>query len=206
MFLKLAYIQVDALTKWIIGIYLHSSLTMNETAEYGIENFVFTVREQVQVNPDNLRAMSPLKFLLFELNTLQRKIVKLWVSRSHAIIGVMTVLCWIYTTAITPRKWRQGCCFVTTKCHVIQINQSENRNSYSVRKLNKKVFYLPWLIALIIPKSVSTNMKRTDGASNVAKVELTTWNDIGQRLRMVTDRQNIWKSFLLTNFFFHLGY
>ena len=28
------------------------------------------------------------------------QIVKLWVSRSH---GVMTVVCWIYTTAITPR-------------------------------------------------------------------------------------------------------
>ena len=62
--------------------------------------FEFIVSEQVQVNPDNSRAMSALTFLLFKLNTLQTKIVKLWVSRSH---GVMTVVYWIYTTAITPR-------------------------------------------------------------------------------------------------------
>ena len=32
--------------------------------------------------------------------TATTKIVKLWASRSH---GVMTVVCWIYTTAITPQ-------------------------------------------------------------------------------------------------------
>ena len=81
--------------------------------------------------------MSALTFLLFKLNTLQTKIVKLWVSRSH---GVMTVVYRIYTTAITPRKWRQGGCCVITQCHMVQINQSENRNSYSVWKLNNNIF------------------------------------------------------------------
>ena len=66
----------------------------------GIRNFEFIVSERVQVNPDNSRAMSALTFLLFKLNTLQTKIVKVWVSRSH---GVMTVVYWIYTTAITPQ-------------------------------------------------------------------------------------------------------
>ena len=50
---------------------------MNEKFQYGIENFEFIVSELVQVNPDNLRAMSALTFLLFKLNTLQTKIVKL---------------------------------------------------------------------------------------------------------------------------------
>ena len=45
----------------------------HEAAERGIENFEFIVSEQVQVNPDNSRAMSALKFLLFKLNTLQKK-------------------------------------------------------------------------------------------------------------------------------------
>ena len=83
------------------------SLTMDEkfsipheAASCGIENFSFIVSEWVQVNPDNSRAISALTFLLFELNILRTKIVKLWVSRSH---GVMIVVCWIYTTAITPR-------------------------------------------------------------------------------------------------------
>ena len=73
---------------------------MNETAECGIENFEFIVSERVQENPDNSQAMSALTFLLFKLNILQTKIVKLRVSRSH---GVMTVVYGIYTTAITPR-------------------------------------------------------------------------------------------------------
>ena len=82
--------------------------------------------------------MRALTFLLFKLNTLQTKIVKLWVRRSH---GVMTMVCWIYTTAITPRKWRQGSCFVITQCHVVQMQQSENRNSCSVWNLNNKGLY-----------------------------------------------------------------
>ena len=104
---SLGYLQVNALSEWIIGIYLHE-FTNNEReisiphegAECGIENFEFIVSERAQVNPDNSRAMSALTFLLFKLNTLQKKIIKLWVSRSH---GAMTVACWIYTTAITPR-------------------------------------------------------------------------------------------------------
>ena len=66
----------------------------------GIDNFEFIVSERVQVNPDNSRAMSGLTFLLFKLNTLQAKIVKVWVTRSD---GVMTVVYQIYTMAITPR-------------------------------------------------------------------------------------------------------
>ena len=49
------------------------------------ENFEFIVGKRVQVNPDNSRAMSAL-FLLFKLNTLQKKkIAKLWVGRSHSV-------------------------------------------------------------------------------------------------------------------------
>ena len=62
--------------KWpIVGIYLHEFT--NKAAECSIENFEFIVSELVQVNPDNSRAMSALTFLLFKLNTLQTKIVKL---------------------------------------------------------------------------------------------------------------------------------
>ena len=103
----MSYLQVNTLGEWIIRIYLHK-LTYNEqkisipheATSCGIEIFEFIVSERVQVNPDNLRAMCALTFLLFKLNTLQTKIVKLWVSRSH---GVMTVVYRIYTTAITPR-------------------------------------------------------------------------------------------------------
>ena len=74
----MVYLQVNALSDWIIGIYLHE-FTNNEreisipheAAECGIENFEFIVGERVQVNPDNSRAMSALTFLLFKLNTLQ---------------------------------------------------------------------------------------------------------------------------------------
>ena len=90
----------------------------------------------MQVNPDNSRAMSAWTFLLFKLNTLQTKIVKLWVSRSH---GVMTVVYRIYTTAINYTTI--GGCLVAAQCHVVQINQSEYRNSYSVWKLNNNMEY-----------------------------------------------------------------
>ena len=122
------------------GFTCTSSLTMNEKFQYRtrppsavLKIFEFIVSERVQVNPDNSRAMSALTFSLFKLNTLEAKIVKLWVSQSH---GVMIVVYRIYTTAITPRYWRQGGCSVITQSHVVQINQSENRNSYSVWKLN----------------------------------------------------------------------
>ena len=101
------YLQVNALSEWIIGIYLHE-FTNNEreisipheAASCGIENFELIVSERVLVNPDSSRAMGALTFLLFKLNTLKIKIVKLWVSRSH---GVMTVMYRIHTTTITPR-------------------------------------------------------------------------------------------------------
>ena len=95
------------------GFTCTSSLTMNEKIQYRTRppsavswNFKFIVSELVQVNPDNSRAMSALTFLLFKLNTLQTKIVKLWVSRSH---GVMTVVFWFlhhgyYTTIMTSRR------------------------------------------------------------------------------------------------------
>ena len=96
--------------------------------------------ERVQVNLDNSRAMSALTFLSFKLNTPRKETLHwnhyIWVSRSH---GVMTVVSWIYTTTITPR--RQGGFLVTTQYHVIQINQSENRNSHSVWKLNNNRSY-----------------------------------------------------------------
>ena len=69
----MGYLQVNALSEWIIGIYLHE-FTNNEreisipheAAECGIENFSFIVSELVQLNPDNSRAMGVLTFLLFE--------------------------------------------------------------------------------------------------------------------------------------------
>ena len=41
--------------------------TVLNKASCGIENFEFIVSERVQVNPDNLRAMSALTFSLFYL-------------------------------------------------------------------------------------------------------------------------------------------
>ena len=70
----MVYLQVNALSERIMRIYLHE-FTNNER-----ENSIpheFIVSERVQVNPDNSRAMSALTFLLFKLNTLQTKIVKL---------------------------------------------------------------------------------------------------------------------------------
>ena len=62
------------------GFISTSSPTMNEkfsipheAAKCGIENFEFIVRERVQVNPDNSRAMSALTFLLFKLNKLPKR-------------------------------------------------------------------------------------------------------------------------------------
>ena len=68
------YLQVNALSERIIRIYLHE-FTNNER-ENSIPHEA-AVSERVQVNPDNSRAMSALTFLLFKLNTLQTKIVKL---------------------------------------------------------------------------------------------------------------------------------
>ena len=135
------------------GFTCTSSITMNEKFQYRmrppsavLKNFEFIVSERVQVNPDNSRAMSALTFLLFKLNTLEAKIVKLWVSQSR---GVMIVVYRIYTTAITPRYWRQGGWSVITQSLVVQINQSENRNSYSVWKLNNKCFYVTAKLIII---------------------------------------------------------
>ena len=56
-----------------------------EVTDCGIENFEFFVSERVQVNPDNSLAEC-VTFLLFKLNTLQKKVV----VRSP---GAMTVVC-----------------------------------------------------------------------------------------------------------------
>ena len=80
----MGYLQVNALSERIIGIYLHEFTnnervisTPHEAASCGVENFEFIVSERVQVNPDNSRAMSALTIILFKLDTLQTKIVKL---------------------------------------------------------------------------------------------------------------------------------
>ena len=64
----------------VIGIYLYKSTNNEleisipyEAAECGIENFEFIVSEQVQVNPENSEGTTALTFLLFKLNTLQKK-------------------------------------------------------------------------------------------------------------------------------------
>jgi len=61
-------------------------------------------RERVMVNPDNSRAMGTLTFLLFKLNKLHNETLHwnhyMWVRRN---LGVMTVVCWIYTTIMASR-------------------------------------------------------------------------------------------------------
>ena len=67
----------------LLGFTCTSSLTMNEKFQYRtrrpreVFKISFIVIERVQVNPDNSRAMSALTFLLFKLNILQTKIIKL---------------------------------------------------------------------------------------------------------------------------------
>ena len=67
--LSVLYLWVNALSEWIIGIYLHKFTNnereisiQNEAAKCGIENFEFIVSELVQVNPNNSQAMSVLTF------------------------------------------------------------------------------------------------------------------------------------------------
>ena len=83
--------------------------------------------------------MSAITFLLLKLNTLHKETLtnrqtlserKPWCN-DH---GVLNLYHGYYTTIMTS-----GGCLVITQYHVIQISQSENRNSYSVRKLNNKL-------------------------------------------------------------------
>ena len=97
----------------------------HEAASCGIENFEFIVSERVQVNPDNSRAMGALTFLLFKLNTLQ-KINRQTLSQPKPWCND-NLHHGYYTTVMTST----GCC-VITQCHVVQINQLENQNSYGV--------------------------------------------------------------------------
>ena len=46
---------------------------LHEAASCIIENFEYIVSELVEVNPDNSQATSVVTFLLFKLNTLQKK-------------------------------------------------------------------------------------------------------------------------------------
>ena len=75
------YFKLNALSEWIISIYLHEFTTnereiSNTARGFGIGNFEFIVSERVQVNPDNAQAMSALTFILFKLNTLQKQKTK----------------------------------------------------------------------------------------------------------------------------------
>ena len=98
---SIGYLQVNALSEWIIGIYLHEFTNNEREISIPHEAADGLVRYwKFRVHCWWTSAMSALTFLLFKLNTLQTKIVKLWVCRSH---GVMTVVYWIYTTPITPR-------------------------------------------------------------------------------------------------------
>ena len=89
----MVYLQVNALSEWIVGIYLHVFTNSereisipHEAAKCGtcskIADFELIVSEWVQVNLDNSR------------------VVKLLRRLNH---GVMAVVCWMYTTAIKPR-------------------------------------------------------------------------------------------------------
>ena len=52
----------------------------------------------MQVNPNNsLTERVNIFIIQIEYTAKKKKLVKLWVSRSY---GVMTVVCWIYTTAV----------------------------------------------------------------------------------------------------------
>ena len=75
----MVYLQVNALASELSGFTNNEREISipHEAAECGTENFEFIVGERVQVNPDNSRAMSAVTFLLFNLTTLQTKIVKL---------------------------------------------------------------------------------------------------------------------------------
>ena len=69
--------------------------------------------------------------------------VKFWVSRIH---DVMTRWCVEFTPRLLHHdRWRQGGCFVTTQYHVVQISQSENRNSFSVWNLSNKKVYVSFV-------------------------------------------------------------
>ena len=94
------YLQVNALSEWIIGIYLHK-FTNNEreisiphgAAKCGIENVEFIVSERVQENPDNSPAVSAFSnIFIIQVEYTAKKIVKLWVSRSHSVMTVVCVL------------------------------------------------------------------------------------------------------------------
>ena len=117
------------------------SLYARQPASCGIENFSFIVCELVQVDPDNSRAMSALTFLLFKVNTLQTKIIKVWVS-GHCQFdsGVLNLHHGYNATIMTSKRlFRHNPMSRGTN------QQSEIPNSYSVWNLNnKRRFILLW--------------------------------------------------------------
>ena len=66
----MVYLKVNALSEWIIEIYLHK-FTNNEqeisippkATKYGIKNSNFIVSKQVQVNHNNSQAVSAFKVI-----------------------------------------------------------------------------------------------------------------------------------------------
>ena len=67
------YLQVNAVSEWIIVIYLYEFTNNEREISIPHEAAEFIVSELVQVNPDNSWAMSALTFLLFKLNTLHKE-------------------------------------------------------------------------------------------------------------------------------------
>ena len=68
---------------------MHKLSNNERETKCGIEKFEFIVSERVQVNPDSSRTMNALTFLLFKLNTLQTKTVKLRVGQSHDVMTMV---------------------------------------------------------------------------------------------------------------------
>ena len=101
----MVYLKVNAL-RVNYRIYQHE-FTNNEREisipyevdDCGIENFEFIVSERVQVNRDNSLA-DCVDIFISQTEYTAKKKKKNIVVRS---LGVMTVVCWIYTTAIAPR-------------------------------------------------------------------------------------------------------
>ena len=68
----------------------------------------------MQVNPDN--SLSEWIIIMISLHEFTNNEWEMSISHKAAVGG----------------------CFVATQCHEVEINQSENRNSYSVWELNNK--------------------------------------------------------------------
>ena len=100
---SMVYLQVNTLSEWIIGIYLHKFTNKKR-------NFEFIVSGRVQVNPDNSLpvAMSALTFLSNWIpanknrQTLSQQ--KPWCNYS----GVLNLHHGYYTTIMTSRRFHHN--------------------------------------------------------------------------------------------------